>query len=684
MTFLTPSIGIAAASIAIPAVLLLYFLKLRRRPVRVSTVRFWVGSADDLQVNAPFRMVRPSWLLLLHLLCAGLLCTAAARPVLDKGALASGRVILLIDHSASMSAVDAEAEKAGLPAVSRLAAAKREAMKVIDGLDAGGAQAMVVSVASRAVARENFTRDAGALRKAVESIEATDQPGDLTGALKLVGAFARSGSSSEGAGGSGGAGGSEVAPTVVLISDGALEVDSAQTVSGIGALTTRLVRVGPKPGDEAGNVGIVAMSARRDFQDPALLRVFVRIQSTLPGAASVSVSCGIEGMARQSTVVEIAGAGAGNAPAPQPPVEVSRTFEFRTVDGGVLTASIGRRDVLASDNEAALVVSPAKKPRLVLVRPGGETTGADENLRAALETLEPLSLTVVASDRYRRESAAMNDGADLIVFDRVRPEALPGRTPTISFAAGLPVEGLRVGAPGDGSGGFTQWDRAHPVMRYVALGDVALDGAREVVATNLPAGWSAVPLAWARQGPVVVLIERAGVRRLVVGVDLASTTWSREVSFPTFVANAVDYLTLRGDENTARSWRTNEAVAVPAPVGSKAGDVFAVTVPDAEPSIGRVGDAVVSDDAGMMVGVLARAGVYRVGAAGGDVALPVNLFDAFESEARTRDSVEIGGRAASADPGAAVGAVEIWTWFVVGALVLLCLEWFVFAWKSRV
>lgn len=672
MTFLTPSIGIAAACVAVPAVLLLYFLKLRRRPVRVSTVRFWVGSADDLQVNAPFRMIRPSWLLLLHLLAAGLLCVAAARPVLDKGALASGRVILLIDHSASMSAVDADAEKAGLPAVSRLEAAKREAMKVIDGLDAGGAQAMVVSVASRAVARENFTRDAGALRKAVESIEATDQPGDLTEALKLVGAFARSGSATEGAGGS------EVAPTVVLISDGAMEVDSAQTVAGIGALTTRLVRVGPRPGGEAGNLGIVAMSARRDFQDPALLRVFVRIQSTLPGAASVAVSCGIEGMARQSAVVEIAGAGAG------PAVEVSRTFEFRTVDGGVLTASIGRRDVLASDNEAALVVSPAKKPRIVLVRPGGESTGADENLRAALETLEPLSLTVVASDRYRRDSAAMNDGADLIVFDRVRPEALPGRTPTISFAAGLPVEGLRVGAPGDGSGGFTQWDRAHPVMRYVALGDVALDGAREVVATNLPAGWSSVPLAWARQGPVVVLLERAGVRRLVIGVDLASTTWSKEVSFPTFVANAVDYLTLRGDENTARSWRTNEVVAVPAPVGSKAGDVFALTVPDAEPSIGRVGDAVVSDDAGMMVGVLARAGVYRVGAAGGDVALPVNLFDAFESEARTRDSVEIGGRAASVDPGAAVGAVEIWTWFVLGALVLLCLEWFVFAWKSRV
>lgn len=642
--------------------LLFYFLKLRRRPVRVSTVRFWVSSTEDLQVNAPFRMIRPSWLLLLHLLATGLLCAAAGRPALDKGSLGAGRVVIVIDHSASMSAVDAKPEgAAGAPPIPRLEAAKSAAIKAIEGLDAAGARAMLVSVAGRPVTRANFTRDAGALRKAVEAIEPTDQPGNLAEALHMIAAFATSPEYGE------------PPPTLVLITDGGLRLEPGATVPGLGSLNVRMVRVGPAPNASGDNVGIVALNARRDFRNPALLRVFVRLQSMVPAPLSVGLTCRMGDEPAQVAVVEMAPATKGEPELT--PSEASRTFEFRTVAGAVLTVSLSRRDVLESDNSASLVIAPARKPAIVLVRPPGERTGADENLRSALETLEPSSLKVLTADAYRAGADPAAGEADLIVFDRVRPDTLPARAPSISFAAGLPIEGLRVGAPAPSPGGFTQWDRTHPLMRYVALGDVALDGAREVVTTGLASGYVATPLAWAGQGPAVVLLERAGVRRLVVGIDLNATTWSKDVSFPTFVANAVDYLTLRGEDSGASWFNTTDPVALPAPVGTKAGDALAVIGPD---GAGRA--ALVSDDAGLMVGVLPRVGLYRVGA----VPIAVNLLDPTESRLRTNGSVDVGGRTAASDSAAALGAAEVWRWFVLAALAVLCVEWVLFAWRSRV
>lgn len=91
-----------------------------------------------------------------------------------------------------------------------------------------------------------------------------------------------------------------------------------------------------------------------------------------------------------------------------------------------------------------------------------------------------------------------------------------------------------------------------------------------------------------------------------------------------------------------------------------------------------------SDDGAALVGVLPRAGLYRVAMGDGEVPVAVNLMDAWESEARVRESVDLGGQTATAEGGGRVGAVEVWEWFVLGALGLLCVEWLLFAWRSRV
>src|SRR3954447_11058582 len=105
-SFLNPWAAAAAAAIAVPALLVLYFLKLRRREVPVASTLLWRKAIQDLQVNAPFQKLRRNLLLLLQLILLILLLLAFMRPVSNYTAPPGQTTVILIDRSASMAAKD--------------------------------------------------------------------------------------------------------------------------------------------------------------------------------------------------------------------------------------------------------------------------------------------------------------------------------------------------------------------------------------------------------------------------------------------------------------------------------------------------------------------------------------------------------------------------------------------------
>lgn len=657
LSFLEPLAGVGAAAVAIPALLLLYFLRLRRRPLRVSSVMFWERAAKDLQVNAPFQMIRLSWLLLLQLLAVALLCAALARPALDDDRPPEGRVAILIDASASMSARDEGNRR------TRLEDAQRAAVDAVDSLDlrAGalgsgrGSEAMVLSFAATPRTLASFTASRAELRSAIERVEATDQPADLGAALRVLAPIA-------------GAASEEGAPlTVLIFSDGDLPIEPGDGALGA---DVRFVRVGPEPGERADNVAITAIGARRDEDRPSNALVFARFQNAGGDAVEIPVVVRVSGERRRSETVTV-GAAADRAG------EAAATFSVEAPDASIITVSIEREDALGSDNEASVALPAPQGVRIVAVAPGGTL---DPSIREGLRAIEPRSLRVISPSAYSASAGSIGD-ADVLVFDRVRPETVP-TLPSLSFASAPPIPGLTL-TPAEAASitPVVTWLRTHPVMRGVTLDRVEI---ARPFAMGLPSGaesgYQATALAHGLAGPLIAMVERGALRHIVVGFDVAPTDWWIDVSFPLFLINAVEHLAGWSSASGGSSHTTSDSIAVRARAGatrivaSRLGGTDREVVLESPAEAGQI----------VPLGVFPEAGVRRVtGVEARDAAIAVNMVEPRESELRTSD--EVGAEGAPLAVGGARPATprEIWPWFVLGAFILMTAEWWIYAWRMR-
>src|SRR3954454_8786764 len=122
MTFLHPwALGFGAIA---PVIVALYLLKVRRRPVAVSTLMFWQRVLQENQRRALFQKLRQWLSLLLHLLIFALLLLALARPTFDRALHEGSSTVLIIDTRARMQALEPGGE-------TRLARAQRRALEYV-------------------------------------------------------------------------------------------------------------------------------------------------------------------------------------------------------------------------------------------------------------------------------------------------------------------------------------------------------------------------------------------------------------------------------------------------------------------------------------------------------------------------------------------------------------------------
>ena len=89
MTFLAPVA--AFLGLTLPAIVALYFLRIRRPTRVVPALNLWPDQIRDRQANVPWQRLRFSWLLLLQLLAAAVL----ARNPFQTGATDGSKMLVL-------------------------------------------------------------------------------------------------------------------------------------------------------------------------------------------------------------------------------------------------------------------------------------------------------------------------------------------------------------------------------------------------------------------------------------------------------------------------------------------------------------------------------------------------------------------------------------------------------------
>src|SRR5216684_1860734 len=298
------------------AVILLYFLKLKRKPLSVPSTFLWRKSIEDLHVNALFQWLRQNLLLLLQLLAILILIYSVMDFRLHGYSKEGKHYILMIDNSASMGATDITP--------SRLHWAKLEALKEIDAArdnDYG----MVIVFSSSAEILQSYTNNRGQLRSAVENIDQTQRLTRIEEALSLADSLANPNRSADDA---------SVRPADVepgkertyvaaegikdtevhLFSDGrfpdmpdfslgnliihfhtAGKIEREEVTPALlraaGQASAVKVAVGPAIVD---NVALVAFNAARDDEDPSKLQVFARVLNFRKDPVSAKVELEVQ------------------------------------------------------------------------------------------------------------------------------------------------------------------------------------------------------------------------------------------------------------------------------------------------------------------------------------------------------------------------------------------------------
>ena len=151
-------IALGTAALAIGA----YIIKMRRRRFEVPFSALWKRVLEHKDSNALWKQLKRLLSLLLILLILGIVLFAALDPTLGTSDREARNVVILIDASASMKAMDGDADGK----ISRIEAARRRADELIDSMG-GGDLAMVMKVDGQATPLSRFTSDGPMLKKII-------------------------------------------------------------------------------------------------------------------------------------------------------------------------------------------------------------------------------------------------------------------------------------------------------------------------------------------------------------------------------------------------------------------------------------------------------------------------------------------------------------------------------------
>lgn len=652
----------AVLAVVPPAIVALYFLKLKRAPLEVPSTYLWRKSIEDLHVNSLWQRLRRSILLLLQLLLLLIILLALLNFSWRGESRGEQRTIYLIDNSASMQTRDVDGGQR-----TRLEEAKRRVADAIDTMQSGDA-AMIISFSDTAQVVQQYTGNRPELRRQLKSIQPTNHSTSIIDALRLAAGLANPGRTSDD-------------PNDLAAADAVpaeLRVFSDfrfSTVSdfALGNLEPKLDLIGQ---EDTGNVAIVNFSTRRHEDRPDMIHTFARIQryaqedseeESADDETTVRVELLLDGSLIDAAELSIKKNEFGQ-------VEFTR----EDIEVGVLELRVDSKDTLALDDRAWAVINRPERRRVLFVSKGNEpierafsSESADKLARIELAQPEHLE-----SEDYKKDSES--GLYDLIIFDECAPQKMPPSNTL--FINALPPDGRwkRGDDIADGEVQVIDTEKTHPLMKLPDLGDVDIYRAFNV---ERPSG--GVDLIDSAAGSIFSIAPRDGYEDAVLGFSLGlfredgelypNTNWRNSRSFPVFWRDVLAYL--GGTEARGSSSNVSPGDTYQLRGELQSGEVKIIDPAEKSSTVSRNRQNLYEFTDTQQLGV------YQVWSDDQLIQLfAVNLFDRDESDNRTRpeEKVRLGLTELAVGTSWQPARRELWKWLALLGLVVLLVEWYIY------
>jgi hypothetical protein len=592
---------------AIPVVILFYLLKRKRVVKLVSSTFLWQKFLAETQASAPFQKLRKNWLLILQIILLLLAVLALSRPFFATKSKAAELRVVILDASASMQATDENP--------SRFEKARSEALKWVDALKDTD-QMVILQAAASTEVKQSATSEKAALRRALQACACTDSPTRLVPALRMAESLVRDQRNAE----------------IHLFTDGAVpELNEFENKA--------LPLIYHRVGKDANNIGITALDARANPENAAQRAIYASVANFSSNVQSAELELRLDDRLLETRPLSI--------PAGETSPQVFVAAQSRD---GVFTVRLTAKDDLAADNQASIVSLLPKPVKALLVSRGNRL------LEKALRAVANVELAMA------NDLTDTAPGFDFVILDDVTPTVWPkGNVLAIHVINTNWFENVsRVEAPP-----IVDWKSSHPLLRYSGFDNVQV---MQSLTTKAPT-W-AVSLADAPQAPLMLAGELGRQRIIWIGFDTLESNWPLRVSFPIFIANAVEWL--------------NPATAKVGQLLIKAGDPFRIALTESEKSAeitlpGGATKNLTLDPAApeLVFGDTIQQGTYRLRLGTNETTFCVDLLDPNESNIRPRDELQLGKYTRVTASTLQRTNLELWRTIAgLGLLVLLAEWWF--------
>jgi hypothetical protein len=442
----------------------------------------------------------------------------------------------------------------------------------------------------------------------------TDGPTRLTEALKMAESLTRDNNEAE----------------VHLFSDGA--------APGMKELENKGLRlVYHRVGQRANNLGLVSLDVRPNPEDAQQRAIFAAVANASAAERQADLELSFDGQLLETRTITL------------PPTNTtSVVFLAAQPYDGVFRLRLVSPDDMPSDNQATILSLLPQPVKVLLVTRGNRFL--EKALRAAGRVQLSLANNLTETD----------PPFDLIVLDAVTPAVWP-RQNLLVFQAVNPAWFNPAGSLETPQ--IVDWKATHPLLRFVGFDNVQI-----AKTWNVQAPTWAVSVAEAPRSPLILAGELARQRIVWIGFDVLESSWPLRVSFPIFVANAVEWLNPASLQASQLQVQAGSPLRLPlaGPLSSAK-----LTFPGgAEKTL-----AVDPQARELIFGDTGRSGVYQLSAGTNQTTFCVNLLDPAESDTRPQEALDFGRFGTVAATTTRRANLEAWRWIAAASLAVLLFEW---------